>query len=587
MSVHGYPRPQLVRDSWISLDGEWDFTFDNDLKYKTPQDEPQWTNKIIVPYPPESKASGIGNRELNQACWYKKTINLIPSTAKTLLHFGAVDYQATVWVNGQKVAYHEGGHTPFVADITAALNKSGEQTIIVSAIDDPADLAKPRGKQDWLKEPHSIWYARTTGIWQSVWIEEVAENFIQQLRWTPDLESFSITCDLRVAGPLRENLTVSVKLSHGKELLANDRYSLRNGELSRRINLPDPGIDDARNVMLWSPENPVLFDAEITLWSGDTVVEVVTSYTALRSVRAERDRVMLNGRPYALRMVLDQGYWEDTLLTAPDDEAYRRDVELTKQMGFNGVRKHQKIESPRYLHWADKLGLLVWEEMPSAYRFSDLTVPRLMSEWFEAINRDYSHPCIIAWVPVNESWGVPNLPTSAAQRSAVKGLYHVTKSLDSTRLVIGNDGWEATDTDLLTIHDYDCNPTTLSARYTLDAKEALFERRRPGYRMITLDGHPFKGQPILLTEFGGISFVPNELDVTKSWGYTKVTTINDFKTNYKRLLNVVNETELFAGFCYTQFADTFTETNGLLNADRTPKFPLTEIANATLNRLFK
>lgn len=587
MSIHGYPRPQLVRNKWHSLDGQWDFTFDNEGRYSSPADQIVWHQKIIVPYPPESKASGIDNRELNKTCWYRKTVTLHPTANRTLLHFGAVDYQATVWVNGMLVATHTGGHTPFVADITNALSDTGLQVIVVQVQDDPADLAKPRGKQDWQKEAHSIWYPRTTGIWQSVWVEEVPSTYIGQLRWTPDLDTFSITCDVRTSSADLLDLSVSIKLSIKGEVLANDRYSLRNGSLSRKINLPDPGIDDARNAMLWSPESPVLIDAEVTLWSGNTLVETVTSYTALRSVRAERDRFMLNGRPYTMKLVLDQGYWPDTLLTAPNDEAFKRDVELTKMMGFNGVRKHQKIESPRYMYWADTLGLLVWEEMPSAYSFTDQTMPRLVTEWMEALNRDYSHPCIVAWVPFNESWGVPNLPTSSAQRSAVQALYHLTKSFDSTRLVIGNDGWEATETDLLTIHDYDCNPVTLRARYELDAQNTLFDRRRPGYRMLTLDGHPYKGQPILLTEFGGISYVPQTKGNEEAWGYSKASTVSELKTSYTSLLKVVNETELFAGFCYTQFADTYPETNGLLYADRTPKFDVAEIAAATNNRPIK
>lgn len=587
MSVHGYPRPQLVRKSWLSLDGQWDFTFDNSGNYSAPEDDIIWSHQITVPYPPESIASGVADRGLNKICWYRKTINFKPTTMRTLLHFGAVDYQATVWVNGKMVAKHEGGHTPFMADITTALNPTGEQIITVQVEDDPLDLAKPRGKQDWQKEPHSIWYPRTTGIWQSVWLEEVPMTYIGQLRWTPDLDSFSIGCDVHTHGDSVDNLTVGIKIWHKNDVLANDRYQVKNGEMSRCINLADPGIDDARHAMLWSPENPILFDAEVSLWEGDTLVDTITSYTALRSVRAERDRFMLNGRPYTLRLVLDQGYWNDTLLAAPNDEAYKRDVELTKMMGFNGVRKHQKIESPRYMYWADKLGLLMWEEMPSAYRFSDKTIPRLTAEWMETINRDYSHPCVVAWVPFNESWGVPNLPTSNAQRSAVKALYHLTKSLDATRLVIGNDGWEATETDLLTIHDYDCNPESVKSRYALDAQDELFKRRRPGYRMLTLDGHPYKGQPILLTEFGGISFVPELKGNEQAWGYSKAATIEEFRSNYEQLLKVVNETELFAGFCYTQFADTFTETNGLLYGDRRPKFDIEQIAAGTLNRAAK
>jgi len=284
-----------------------------------------------------------------------------------------------------------------------------------------------------------------------------------------------------------------------------------------------------------------------------------------------------------LRMVLDQGYWPETLLTAPNDDAVRRDVELAKAMGFNGVRKHQKIEDPRYLYWADRLGLMVWEEMPSAYRFTDRTISRMVREWTEAINRDYSHPCVVVWVPFNESWGVPDLPSTKAHRHAVEALYHLTKTLDATRPVIGNDGWESSATDIIGIHDYDANPEHLRARYGSEVKrDELFDRRRPGGRVLTLDGYPHRGQPIMLTECGGIAYLKRPQDgVTNVWGYVIAHSDEEFYQRYSELMDVINKAALFSGFCYTQFADTFQEANGLLCADRTPKLPLEKIAAET------
>ena len=327
-----------------------------------------------------------------------------------------------------------------------------------------------------------------------------------------------------------------------------------------------------------------LLDAEVILRCGDRIVDHVKSYTALRSFHINRDRLLLNGRPYPLRLVLDQGYWNESFMTAPSDEHLKRDVELAKLMGFNGVRKHQKIEDPRYLYWADKLGLLVWEEMPSAYRFAPRAITRMVKEWTEAIERDYSHPCIIVWVPFNESWGVPNLTLTQAHRNAVEALYHLTRTLDATRPVIGNDGWEASATDILGIHDYDCNPDKLKARYEVsDPVRTLFDQRRPGGRILTLDGFPHRGQPIVLTEFGGIAFDPNATPEDGTWGYTRAHTAESYHALYRDLLKVVNETFMFSGFCYTQFADTFQEANGLLNADRTPKLPFELISAATRN----
>jgi beta-galactosidase/beta-glucuronidase len=584
MADTAYPRPQLVREHWQSLNGKWKFTFDNARQYRRPSDPIQWTHDIEVPYPPESKASGIGDRGFHHACWYQREFDLAAEGERVLLHFGAVDYRARVWVNGHRVAEHEGGHSSFYADITDYLKDDTHHTVTVLVEDDPHDLSKPRGKQDWQLEPHSIWYPRTTGIWQQVWLERVPRTYIQKLRWTPHFEGFEIGCETFVAGDPVEDLYAEVKIWHGKKMLADDYYKIIGGEATRKIAFSDPGIDDSRNELLWSPEHPTLLDAEVTLRHKDRVLDKVRSYTALRSVSINRDRFMLNGRPYHLKLVLDQGYWPDTLLAAPNDDALRRDVELAKAMGFNGVRKHQKVEDPRYLYWADKLGLMVWEEMPSSYRFTPLAINRMVREWSEVMERDYSHPCIVVWVPFNESWGVPNLISTQEHRNAVEALYHLTRTLDATRPVIGNDGWEASATDLIGIHDYDGDPERLAARYAPSNAKDLFDRRRPGGRILTLDGYPHRGQPIILTEFGGITYAKvQEAGVKDVWGYSLADSDQDFFDSYRRLLEVVNETPLFSGFCYTQFADTFQEANGLLTADRTPKLPLADIYNATRN----
>ncbi|WP_227494043.1 glycoside hydrolase family 2 protein [Ramlibacter pallidus] len=586
---HGYPRPQLQRAQWINLNGKWRFCFDNDAALATPADVTEWPLQITVPYPPESKASGIGDRGFHKACWYERDVELKPGNDRVILRFGAVDYAARVWVNGDLAATHEGGHTPFFADITDMLKADGRQTITVRAEDDPHDLTKPRGKQDWQLEPHSIWYPRTTGIWQTVWIERVPHTYIDKVRWTPRLEGFAIGVEARVGGQVDDDLSLELELRHGERLLARDRYRVVDGEVDRFVVLSDPGIDDFRNELLWSPERPTLIDARLRLWKNGEMVDEVQSYTALRSANVLRDRFMLNGRPYVLRMVLDQGYWPDTLLAAPGDDALRKDVELAKAMGFNGVRKHQKIEDPRYLYWADRLGLLVWEEMPSAYRFTRTAIKRTVREWTEAIDRDYSHPCIIVWVPFNESWGVPELPSVQAHRHAVEALYHLTKTLDQTRAVIGNDGWESSATDIIGIHDYDSNLEHIRQRYGPEIEtEKLFDRRRPGGRVLTLDGYPHQGQPIMLTEFGGITYQAQaEEGVKKTWGYTEIGDAEAFARMYEQLLETIVHTALFSGFCYTQFADTFQEANGLLHADRTPKIPLERIRKVTsMSRTF-
>jgi len=576
-----YPRPQLQREQWISLNGRWDFHIDSQGK-ACDCSAITWDEKIQVPFSPETPASGVNNSSFYEAVWYRREFEApeLQGEQRLVLHFGAVDYQATVWINGRHAINHEGGYTPFRADITDLLNRNGVQTIVVRAEDSPHDLAKPRGKQDWQLHPHSIWYPRTTGIWQTVWMEVVQTNHIESMRWTPNIESWELALDVRIAGAIAQELELEVELSVRGRKLAHDTYRLHTHELCRKIALSDPGIDDYRNEMLWYPHSPVLIDAKLTLRDakGNTLDDVV-SYAAMRSLSVLGDRLVLNGKPYYLQLVLDQGYWPESGLTAPDDEALRKDVELVKAMGFNGVRKHQKIEDPRFLYWADHLGLLVWQEMPSCYRFSQESVHRLTKQWAEAIARDCSHPCVVAYVPFNESWGVPDLPDSPAQRHCVQALYHLTKTLDPTRPVVGNDGWEAAATDLIGIHDYDHNPQRIAQRYSTESGvDRLLHQERPGHKILMLAGFTYQGQPILLTEFGGIAF---SKDQKRTWGYSRAGTADDFASRYAHLLSAVRSSPLLAGFCYTQFTDTYQEANGLLYMDRTPKFPIEQIACAT------
>ena len=301
------------------------------------------------------------------------------------LRFGAVDYHATVWLDNIRVGEHEGGYTPFSFDVTELL-RDGHRVLTVRAYDNPLDLEQPRGKQDWEVTPHLIWYPRTTGIWQTVWLEQLPVSFIDQVSFTPNMDRWEISMHVTVDGRVRSPLYLHVRLQVGDVLLAHDSYLVLGQIVHRRIALSDPGIDDSRNDFLWSPASPVLIDVVLELKDGEgNTLDQVRSYTALREIATQGDRVILNGRAYRLRMVLDQGYWPDSGMTAPDELALKRDVELAKAMGFNGVRKHQKIEDPRYLYWCDRLGLLVWEEMPSAYRFTARSVRRLQKEWEEVI----------------------------------------------------------------------------------------------------------------------------------------------------------------------------------------------------------
>ena len=585
-----YPRPQLRRAAWTNLDGTWQFAFDNDAQIDAPE-AVEFNREILVPYPPEAQLSGIHDTDFHRRVWYRREVDLGVATAENgeatgalqgnerlVLHFGAVDFAARVYIDGVEVGRHRGGHVPFSFDVTR-LVKGTRFTVVVRADDDPFDMNKPRGKQDWKRDPHVIWYPRTTGIWRTVWLERVAASRIDRIKWQADVARWDVRADLRFVDAPADG-SVRIKLSINGRTLVDDTARLDGAEFSRVFPLPsDHGIDDGREDWMWSPEHPQLIDAEIELRdAAGKVIDRVESYTALRSAWIDHDRFMLNSRPYALRMVLDQGYWPDGLMTA-DSARLRRDVELIKSLGFNGARKHQKVEDPRWLYWCDVLGLAVWGEMPSAYGFSDETVSTVIDEWQQVIERDSSHPCIIAWVPINESWGVPDLPHSPRQVALVKALYALTHAMDGTRPVVGNDGWEMPCGDLVNIHDYHHDPEVLFSRYaTREAVDATLASVRPARRRLLLDDYDATGRPVLLTEFGGIACITEG----EGWGYSVATSGEELLKRYTALLDAVHRCGALSGFCYTQLTDTFLEKNGLLTETREAKADLVGLARATL-----
>ena len=580
-----HPRPQMTRPRWIDLSGPWGFAYDDHdrgIEERWQEREDIFTRTITVPFPPESAASGIDDNSYHPVVWYRRTVRVPFEDAgkRLLLHFGAVDYCAQVWVNGRLVATHEGGHTPFSVDITTALGPDGEGEIVVRAEDMPNDLAQPRGKQDWRERPHSIWYKRTTGIWQPVWLEPVSDTYFTGIRWTPNLEravlGMGATIRRRTDAPLRVRLRLSL---HGVQLV-DDVYTVHGSAIQRDIVLDLGDMTMSRGEVLWAPATPNLIDATLTLFTDEGIIDEVQSYVGLRSVGFAEGRFLLNGQPYYLRLALEQGYWPESNLAAPNDAAIRREVELAKELGFNGVRIHQKVEDPRFLYWCDRLGLLVWGEMANAYVFSVDSAERLTREWLEVLNRDYSHPCIIVWVPLNESWGVPNLLADPAQQHYVRSLYHLTKALDPTRPVIGNDGWEYLVGDVFGIHDYAFSGDTLRQRYgSTEALERTLSEVQPSYRFVSLQGSRPRGEPIMITEFGGISYQP--ATGTPWYCYGTVTDKEEFLEKYRELVDAVLDCPTIAGFCYTQLTDTDQETNGLLTAER--QFKLDPGAVRTIN----
>jgi hypothetical protein len=445
---------------------------------------------------------------------------------------------------------------------------AGEQILVVRAEDRVDDLTQPRGKQYWEPTPDVIWYHRTTGIWQPVWLEPVPRTHLAELDWFPSAATNSVTVRAGVAGPA-DDLSLRVRLTTGDRVLADDRYRVDGPELTRTITLP-------RGDFRWSPGDPRLIDAEISLVRGDETVDEARSYFGLRDVGVKDGRFTLNGERVFLRLVLAQGYWPESHLAAPSEDALRREVELIKELGFNGVRVHQKVEDPRFLYWCDKLGLVMWGEMANAYEYSVDGVARFTAEWLEVVRRDVSHPSVVTWVPVNESWGTPALWDDPRQRHFLESVYHLTHAVDGTRPVISNDGWEMATSDIWTVHDYSPSAEDLTSRYgTAQAVEAALGRDWPGVRRVHL-GDPVRGdQPLMVTEFGGLSYTP---EAGERWfGYRTVGNAEDLLAAYERLVTALVGSDQVAGYCYTQLTDTEQEVNGLLTEAREPKVDPAEI----------
>jgi hypothetical protein len=574
-----YPRPQLRRGNWSDLGGAWSFTFDDDdvgLE-RGWSSTGQFERSIQVPFPPESPLSGVHDSGFHPRIWYARRFGCdCPPGDRVLLHFGAVDYRASVWLNGRLVARNEGGHVPFVADITEVL-ETGEQLLVVRAEDDPSDLTQPRGKQYWEEKPGIIYYHRTTGIWQPVWVEIVPRLHVTELRWTPDLDEFGVHLVLRLSAPTPSGAQVRIRLAAGGKLLAEDICLVQGDELRRTIKFDRQLAWAGRRRLQWSPSNPNLIDADIEVFSPEaTTTDRVGSYFGLRAIAVRDGRFHLNGSPLFLRMVLAQNYWPQSHLAAPSGEALRREVELAKELGFNGVRIHQKIEDPRFLYWCDRLGVMVWAEAPSGFVFDDRLAERLSSEWMRAVRRDFSHPSIIAWVPHNESWGVPNLDNCPRQLAFVRALYNMTKALDGSRPVLGNDGWSHAVGDIFGVHDYAGSGDLLRERYRDRAAiERTFAEIRPHHNPLLAHGHNWGDEPVVISEFGGLSLRPAG---NEDWfGYGQFQDAEAFATAYEELVSALLDSTALAGFCYTQLTDTEQETNGLLTAERAPKLPLERV----------
>lgn len=420
-----YPRPHFVRSQWLNLNGEWGFAFDDDDRGIAEG----WFHglqlplRIRVPFPYQSELSGINDKAIHQVVWYSREFEIPGEWRKMnlLLHFGAVDYRCTVWVNGQEVGHNQGGHTPFYFNIAPYLNP-GPNRIMLRVVDSQSPQ-QPRGKQSVSGKPHDIDYYCSSGIWQTVWLEPVPPLRIQSIRIAPTAKDKCFQLTLFLHAPCAQ-WRVEVDAFDADQCVAHTAQDVTSAVIPVHVAIPD--------AKLWSPDSPFLYQFRVRLFHGDAIVDEVQSYGGLRDFELTEGRCFLNGKPIYLKMVLDQGYWPQGYLAAPSDEALRADVQWTKRFGFNGARKHQKIEDPRWLYWCDRLGLLVWSEMPNAREWSSAAEEMLAAEWIKVLARDSNHPCIVTWVPINESMGFPGLKEShPAQYDFIERMVLLTRRHDS------------------------------------------------------------------------------------------------------------------------------------------------------------
>ena len=546
-----YPRPQFRRDIWQSLNGEWEFGFG---------DKQNYDRKINVPFSYQWQASGIDDVSVYDTIWYKRKFTVSEKNKRALLCFTASDYETDVWVNGNHVIKHIGGFTPFSADITEYL-KEGENEIVVRCID-TLETAVPRGKQSWTGEQFSCFYYPNTGIWGSVWIEFFGVDCIENYSLQSDIDNRRVYGYIETLYGKADE--AEIVLTFKDKRIKKQRISLYGKRTDYSINLADNAFDFGE--LLWWVDNPNLINVDYVLYKDGNICDNAHARIGLRKISVEDGKINLNDRPLFQRLILDQGYWEESGLTPPSIEALKKDIEISKAMGFNGARKHQKLEDPYFYYYAEELGFLVWAEMPSAYTFCDREVKAITAEWQEIVNVAKNFTSVIAYVPLNESWGAREIKTNKSQQNFARSLYYLTKSLDDTRLVSTNDGFEnIEESDILSIHDYEIK----SAEEFPIKYNGNYDGMHPQGWALFADGHSYKGQPVLLTEFGGIAFV-NEAN-GETWGYGNgAKNAYDLCERLEQLIKGIAKTE-FQGYCYTQLTDVQLEVNGLLYADRTPK----------------
>ena len=566
-----YPRPQFVRENWMNLNGKWNFKFDDE----NIGEKEGWYNglnetvDINVPFAYQAPLSGVEDKSFHKIMWYsKKVVFTKKENEKVLLHLEGADHIARLWVNGIFIGEHVGGYNRAPFDVTNAV-KNNEEALVVIRIEDDKTCTKPRGKQRWLDYDYGCWYIETSGLWKTVWVENVHETYVKRIKMTPVESKYHLMFEYEMAN-FKKGYSLRTIVSYEDEVIADQTMALVRENQEFSIDLSND-INDFK-IHWWWLGSPNLYDIKYILMDENgNVVDEVGSYMAYRIFKAEGNQIKFNLSPIYMRMTLEQGYWRDGGLTAPNEEAIIRQIELIQELGFNGIRMHQKIEDERFYYFCDVMGVMVWCELPSPYEFRDTMITNVTNEWLEIVKQNYNHPSIMAWVPINESWGVQRVTVDENQANFTKALYYVTKAYDSMRPVISNDGWEHTESDIITLHNYAQDPNELRHFYEEVNDFINFSKcnNNSQHRPTFVKGHHYKGQPIMIDEFAGIGFKTND---DEGWGYgDKVKSKEAYVERLASLVKVIRENKNICGFCVTQTTDVYHEINGLLDFDRNPK----------------
>ena len=558
---NAYPRPELVRENWTNLCGEWEFEFDfgKTGKKRGVQNKEKLDQVINVPFCPESKLSGIEYKDFFAACWYRKTVTVSPKeNERVLLNFEAAYYTTEVFVNGKYIGKHNGGYTPFSFDITDALTE-GENSIAVCCAGDSRDHKQPSGKQSERYESYGCYYTRSTGIYAPVWLETVPATYLKSIKLDPDTDNSRLFCELSLSARGEKTVTLTASLNGKTVGTATGKTTMQTLKT----------VIDIDTLSLWSIETPTLYDLEIKIES-ETGADTVKSYFGMRKIELDDKCLLINGKRVFQRLVLDQGYYPEGVYTAPDDDAFAKDIKLSQRVGFNGARLHERVFERRFLYEADRLGYIVWGEYPN-WGFDYTTTENThiyLKEWTEAMARDYNHPALIGWCPFNETWDIDGREQA---NEILSTIYEETKRIDPVRPCIDTSGNYHVVTDIYDIHDYNQSVEAYQKRYSAMTETEVFENMNK-----TKVRQQYGGQPYFISEYGGIKWAKDQEAANNrelSWGYGDAPkSIDEYVERFVGLTGVLMNTKKICGLCYTQLYDVEQEQNGVYYYDRSAKF---------------